>query len=94
MSIKDLIGREVRAIQQRIRGRVIGDPKVLEFDSAGAKFPLFAAPGVDIGGFCTENHPSSRVRKIQCGRAQIEFRIETSANRSREKTKQPELILR
>lgn len=50
MSEKRLIRREIQAIRQTIRGRVIGDPYQLAFDLSGSNFPVYVAPGVDVGG--------------------------------------------
>ena len=47
--LKKLITREIKSVQQRIRGRVVSQPKQLNFDPSGAEFLTWVAD-VDVGG--------------------------------------------
>lgn len=49
MSQKDLINREIRSAEKRrIRGTVLTEPRILNFDLSGSRFPTFVVD-VDIG---------------------------------------------
>ncbi len=49
MSQKELINREITGRRERIRGKVLTEPRQLNFDTSGVDFPIFVVD-VDIGG--------------------------------------------